>query len=318
MNLSTSDTEEDKEEQQVQTGSHKLLPYFLLCCTNLFWSLNFIIAKLVTGVFPPITLSLMRWGFPAMFFLYINHRRVKEHWPLLKRQWPVILALGFSGYTINSICVYEAVRHTTTINTSFINAFNPVLIALAGFIMYRFPVTARQGLGFLLSLLGVVAIIFKGQPANIFALQINIGDLFMVGSISFWAYHTILYKKRGTSLPADVLFTAMTCSGVIMTLPLALLENSYAGWNWIGTVTPSHLAGIAALCIFPSVLAYRFWHQALTQVSANKVAISQYLIPVFTTLISVGFLDEQLQLFHLLGGGLIFTGVFLVTISTGK
>lgn len=299
-----------------QTEQHSLIPYILLCCTNFFWSLNFIIAKLVTGVIPPMTLTLLRWGFPAIFFLFINRRRIKEHMPLIKQNIPLLIALGMSGYTFNSICVYEAVRYTTTINTSFINAFNPVLIAIAGFVMYRFPISVKQLIGFFLSLIGVVTIIFQGQLVSILKLQVNIGDLFMVGSISFWAYHTILYKKRGTTiLPADVIFTAMTCSGVMLSLPLALVETSISGFDWISEITLFHLLGVAALCIFPSVLAYKFWHQALAQVSANKVAISQYLIPVFTTLISVTFLNEQLRSFHLLGGGLIFIGVSLVTIS---
>jgi drug/metabolite transporter (DMT)-like permease len=75
----------------------------------------------------------------------------------------------------------------------------------------------------------------------------------------------------------------------------------------------THILGIIALNIFPSVLAYQFWNRALRSVSANEVAISQYLIPIFTTLISLAFLDERLHSFHLVGGGLVFLGVFLVT-----
>ncbi len=63
---------------------------------------------------------------------------------------------------------------------------------------------------------------------------------------------------------------------------------------------------------FPSVLAYQFWHSALEKVSANQVAIFQYLIPVFTTIISVVFLNESFRVFHIIGGALIFTGVILV------
>ena len=85
------------------------------------------------------------------------------------------------------------------------------------------------------------------------------------------------------------------------------------GFDWVARVQPRHILGIFALNIFPSVLAYQFWNHALTKVSANEVAISQYLIPVFTTLISVFFLDERLRDFHLIGGALIFFGVFLVT-----
>ena len=296
-----------------------LLPYILLGFTNLFWSLNFIIGKLVSGVMPPVTISFFRWLLPAAVFLTLNWGSVKNNIELIKKNITLLIGLGLSGYAINSICVYEAVSFTSTINTSFINAFNPVLIALAGYLMYRYPISRKQALGFFLSLIGVVTIIFKGRLLSILSLQVNIGDLFMLGSICFWAIHTVLYKQKATAMPARVIFTAMMCSGVILTLPLVIIENSLIGLSWIQRIEPSHILGILALNIFPSVLAYSFWNRALAHVSANEVAISQYLIPVFTTLISVSLLGERLQMFHLFGGGLIFLGVFLVTtVRTGN
>ncbi len=297
-----------------------LLPYLLLAFTNLFWSLNFIIGKLVSGVMPPTTISFFRWLPPALFFFALNYKQIRNNTQLIRKNIPLLLALGLTGYAINSICVYEAVFYTSTINTSFINAFNPVLIALAGLMMYRYPITRKQVLGFFLSLVGVVTIIFKGKLERILQLHINIGDLFMVGSISFWAIHTILYKKKGAAsgLPSQVLFTMMMCCGVVLTIPFVIVENSSFGWEWIYSIQLQHIFGVLALNIFPSVLAYTFWNQALTRVSANEVAISQYLIPVFTTLISVSFLGEQIKNFHLWGGGFIFLGVFLVTMAKPK
>ncbi len=291
----------------------KVSPYLLLCLTNLFWSLNFIIGKLLSGVIPTSTLSFLRWLPPFIFFLLLYRRDLLEHRDFFKKHLLLILALGTTGYSLNSICVYEAVRFTTTINTSFINAFNPVLIAIAGLIMYRYPITRRQGLGFLLSLIGVLFIIFKGELSRILDLQVNIGDLFMVGSITLWAIHTIVYKNRAAQLPGKAIFPLMMLAGLIVTFPMALAECLAGNWAWTSQVQARHLLGILALNIFPSVLAYMFWNQALTSIPANQVAIFQYLIPVYTTLISVTFLGEHLRAFHLVGGGLIFLGVLLVT-----
>jgi len=307
--------------QEISPHSNRpLRPYLLLVFPNLFWSLNFIIGKLIAGVMPPTTISLFRWLPPAIFFLCINFKAVRSNLPLIRKNIPLLLALGLSGYAINSISVYEAVAYTTTINTAFINAFNPVLIALAGWLMYRYPITRKQAVGFLLSLMGVLTIIFKGDLERILQMHINIGDIFMVGSISFWSIHTILYKRKssGSGLPSNVLFTMMMWCGVVLTLPFVIVENNLMGWDWIYQIEGKHILGILALNIFPSVLAYTFWNQALARVSANEVAISQYLIPVFTTLISVSFLGETIQSFHVWGGALIFLGVFLVTVSRPK
>lgn len=290
----------------------RVSPYILLCLTTLFWSLNFIIGKVLGTVIPPITLTFLRWLLPCLFFMIYSRQDLTVYLRQPHHHITTILLLGATGYSLNSIMVFAAVNYTTTINTSFINAFNPVLIAFAGFLLYRYPVSRKQGIGFLISLLGVLFIVFKGELSRILLLHINMGDLFMVASISLWSVHTILYKQKSHLFVGREIFPLMMFAGLLVTLPCALVESTLSDWTWIAQLQGKHLLAILALNIFPSVLAALFWNQALSQISANRVAIFQYLIPVYTTIMSFIFLGERLQLFHLLGGALIFTGVLLV------
>ena len=165
------------------------------------------------------------------------------------------------------------------------------------------PIRPLQAIGFAVSLSGVLCIVFKGDVYLLSRLEVNIGDLFMVASMFFWSIHTTTYKQYSPKLPPKVLFTMMMLGGVLVTVPMAAVENAVVGLDWIGRLDWTHLAGILALNIFPSVLAYLFWNKALTVIEANKVAIFQYLIPVYTTLISVIWLGERLCAYHLVGGG---------------
>jgi drug/metabolite transporter (DMT)-like permease len=294
----------------------KVSPYILLSLTSLFWSFNFIIGKIVSDVIPPTSVSFFRWLLPLLLFLPLNWKEVKAHRTLFLDKWKLILLLGATGYCLNSVGVYEAVRFTTTINTSVINAFNPVLIAVTGYILYRERVTKVQFLGFLLSLTGVLCIIFQGKCELLLGLKINLGDLFMLGSISLWSIHTVVYRQKAPHFPENPMFPLMMLGGLLVTLPLVLLENQVFHWSWINQIGVAHVVGILCLNIFPSVLAYRFWNSALRRVSANKVGIFLYLIPVYTSVISVLFLKESLKLFQIFGGLLIFAGVMLVTHSS--
>lgn len=289
-------------------------PYFLLSMTSLFWSLNLIIGKVLAGAVPPATLSFLRW-LPAFFFFSIFYgKNLKDGYQVLRAHPRLVLVLGATGYSLNSITVYEAVTHSTTINISFINAFNPVLIAVTGYIMYRYPVSVRQALGFFISLIGVITIVFRGEFARLLALEANIGDLFMLLSISIWSVHTIIYKNKSHLFNRRTIFLLMMMSGLAVTLPFAVLEGYHSDWIWARQIQPRHICAILSLTIFPSVLAILFWNYALTKISANQVAIFQYLIPVYTTIISIIFLGERLQLFHICGGILILAGVLLVSI----
>jgi drug/metabolite transporter (DMT)-like permease len=42
-------------------------PYILLALTSLFWSLNFIIGKIVSSLIPPTTVNFLRWLLPFPF-----------------------------------------------------------------------------------------------------------------------------------------------------------------------------------------------------------------------------------------------------------
>jgi drug/metabolite transporter (DMT)-like permease len=146
------------------------------------------------------------------------------------------------------------------------------------------------------------------------ALQTNIGDLFMLMSITIWSVHTIIYKNRSHLFNRRTIFLLMMMAGLAVTLPFAVFEGYLDNWPWVKHIQLKHVLAILALTVFPSVLAILFWNYALTKISANQVAIFQYLIPVYTTIISIIFLGEHLQLFHLVGGILILAGVLLVSI----
>lgn len=288
-------------------------PYILLSLCSFFWSLNFIIAKVVVDVIPPITIAFFRWGLPALLFLYYSWSDIKANRYVYRKHWFLLLLLGCTGYSLSAITVYEAVQFTSTINTSFINAFNPVLIALTGFLLYRYPVTRGQIAGFLLSLIGVIWILFKGNLILIRDLQANIGDIIMIINITVWSMYTVLFKQYSPLFPPSSSFAMMMTAGTLVSLPLMVIENVTIGTAWVNQIEFRHVMGIICLCLFPSVLAYRFWNMALGKIAANKVAVFQYLIPVYTVIISLLFLDEQLQQFQIIGGLLIFIGVLLVT-----
>jgi drug/metabolite transporter (DMT)-like permease len=70
---------------------------------------------------------------------------------------------------------------------------------------------------------------------------------------------------------------------------------------------------IIYLALFPSILAFSFWNQAVAQVGANKAGLFLHLMPVFGAILSVLFLGESFHLFHLAGISLIFSGIYLTS-----
>ncbi|HEY8462949.1 MAG TPA: DMT family transporter [Bacillota bacterium] len=287
-------------------------PYLLLILANLFFGCNIIVAKLVTKVIPPITLTFLRWLGSLLILLPFCWREIRTNWRFYLSRWPLILILGSIGYSLNTILAYESVRYSTAINVSFINAFMPIMVAVAGYVLYREPITGLQFTGFILSLTGVLWIIFQGDWMHLVRFKANTGDLFMVLNVLTWPLFPVLYKYKASDWPRLPMLAWMIFAGLLVAIPPVIIENLIFNGVWVGQVRWIHIIGILGLAIFPSILANQFQNTALKYVPVSKVSIFQSLIPVFASLIAVIFLGEKFYLYHACGGFLILVGVFLV------
>lgn len=287
-------------------------PYILLILTNIFYGFNTVVGKIVTGVIPPITLTFIRWLGSLIILLPFCWRDIKENRQVFLANWPLILVLGATGYGLASTWVYESVHYGTAINCAIINTFMPIMVAVMGYVLYRDRVARLQVLGFVLSVIGVIWIIFRGNWSQLLNLKANIGDLFMIANLFTWSFHPVLFKRKATGLPKLATLALMMFAGMMIIIPPAIVENIIYHGSWLRQIRLVHLLGLIGLWIFPSILANQFQNTALKRVSANKAGIFQALIPVFVTTTAVLFLGEKLHLYHIFGGLLIFAGILLV------
>jgi drug/metabolite transporter (DMT)-like permease len=101
------------------------------------------------------------------------------------------------------------------------------------------------------------------------------------------------------------LFTLAVIGDLAM-LPFWLVEQALGytvTWTWTTFVA------LASVALFSSVLAYIFWNRGVEQVGAQVAGLFVHLMPVFGVLLAWIFLGERLALFHVVGIGLILTGI---------
>ena len=72
-------------------------------------------------------------------------------------------------------------------------------------------------------------------------------------------------------------------------------------------------AKIAYIAFGPAFLGYLFWNKGVAVVGAASAGVFLYLIPVASSIMAVLFLNENFQLFHLIGVMLIIAGIYLTT-----
>lgn len=283
--------------------------YLYLILALLFWSGNFILGKLLVDVFPPVALTAIRWTIGLVVLLPVVLR--PPGLPRVERvHWPALVLLGFIGMVLYPVLVYVAVRYTTTVNASLIQAAIPTVTVLMAVLLFRDRVAVRQWLGIVVAFAGVAWVVAEGRPVTLATLGFNVGDLLMLVNVFAWAIYTIVAQRVMRYYSALGVTFYLVVIGLLFLYPAALWEMQ--GRALSPLTLPIALA-LLYLGVFPSVLSYVFWNKGVEMIGASKASMTINLIPVFTAVLAALFLDERIGLHHVVGGLTVALGVYLGT-----
>jgi drug/metabolite transporter (DMT)-like permease len=281
--------------------------YLLLILPPLFWAGNTVLARGVAELIPPITLSFWRWVIALALLLPLTWKHVLRDRAGIKRGWKNILLVGLLGITSFNTLLYTAAQTTTAINIALTQSVMPAVIVLISFLLYRERISRVQLLAVLLCIIGPGYIITQGDWNRLQQLSFARGDLLMLLAVCFYALYSVLLRNRPKIHPLSFLTTTFAV-GVVTLFPLYLWE--------LGRVAPLQLNGsVAASLLYvgllPSIAAYLCWNRGIEQVGANRAGLYINLIPLFASLMAIGFLGERFRGFHLVGMVFICAGLLL-------
>ena len=274
------------------------------------WSVNYIIARLATGVIGPHLLALGRWAIAAAVLVVLARSELWQQRAQLVRDWHHHLVLGVLGMLICGAWVYQGARTTSATNVALIYAASPVLIALGSSLWLHEHMRARQKIGVALALVGVTHVVVKGQWATLASLQFVVGDLWIVAATVSWAGYALLQKIWPSSLGSTARLAAICVGGVVSLLPFAAWELTQPGLTVWGAKA---LLMVVATALVPGLGAYWIYGWAQKVLGASRVAVALYLGPLYGGLAAWVILGEAPGWHHLGGAALILPGVFLVT-----
>ena len=291
------------------------MPYLLLTLSALFWSGNFVLSRGMHAEIPPISLAFWRWALALLIIAPFGIRRVYEQRALLKKHGRFMLFQGILGVTGFNTLIYLAMQSTTAINAVLVNSCIPIVIVLISLFVYREKLSLRQSIGVFISLSGVVLIIAKGDMAALRQLTFNQGDLLVLLAAIVWAFYSANLRKYPEGLHPIAYQTGIMIVGLAFLLPCYLFEIQSGKNIQINLAT---VLTVGYVALFASVLAFICWTRAIREVGANKAGPFIHLMPVFSTILAIIFLDEVLLGYHIQGIALVFTGIAITTVAIKK
>jgi drug/metabolite transporter (DMT)-like permease len=294
----------------MRTGSRILiiLPFLLLALAVLFWAGNWVMARALRFDVPPVALAFWRWTIALVILLPLSAAVLRIQWRQVLYAWKPLCLLGLLATVFQHIPIYIGLKYTTATNGALLNATSPIFIILLSWILIGDRLSIRAIIGVLISLAGVLWIVTRGDVSVLAALNVNVGDLWVLFATLAWAGYTVCLRWRPAKLHPLVFLTSLSAIGVVAMAPLYALEIA-SGTTM--KVNAASLLGIAYVGIFASVFAYIFWNRGVEQVGASRAGAFMYLMPVFTAALSLVLLGEALRSYHAVGIVLIFSGIYL-------
>lgn len=296
----------------MSTPGYRLTPAtaLLLTVPPVLWAGNAIVGRLVRDAVPPMTLNLIRWSIALAVLLPLGRAVLRADYGVLAN-WKRYSMLGLLGVGLYNSLQYLALQSSSPINVTLVASGVPVWMLLVGRLFFNVPVKRKQVVGAVLSIAGVLVVMCRGSLAELAALRLVAGDLYMILATIAWSFYSwlLMQQKDVPALRADwaAFLLAQVGFGVLWSGALAggewAVKDVHIAWSW------PLAAALLYVAIGPAIIAMRCWGAGVQRAGPSLGAFFINLTPLFTALLSSAFLGEAPHLYHVLAFGMIVGGI---------
>ena len=287
------------------------LTYGMVMLMTIFWSLNYVAAKIALRSFPPILYASIRMLLAGVLMFATYRIWVRERPQARIQKWPwrdllILSAVGVIGMVGNQILFVAGVGKTSVAHASLVIATTPVQVLLFAWFRGQERLTPLKIAGMSLAIGGVgVLNLAPGRSARGASF---LGDLLVFLCASSFALYSVLGKERMKkfgAIPVNAL--GFGVSAVLLIGPVWYMGRDfhYAAVPAIGWWMLAYMACIA------SVLCYIIYSTALETLPASRVASFSYAQPFIASLCAWWLLGEPVTLPVAIGGLMVLGGVWL-------
>lgn len=268
--------------------------------TIVFWSLAFVLSRLVMVEISSESLSFLRYlAASAALVVLIPFLKLRK---IRRKDIGWILLSGASGFFLCMIAFNKGVKEVNVATSSVILATVPMITALLSRVIFKETITIRQWLATGVSFFGIIIITILNK-----GLTINNGlNWLFLASLTLSFYN--LLQKKLIQYYSVIQSTMMSIfAGTLMLaifLPTTLKE--------LPKLSFSSFVLILILGVFSSAVAYISWTKAF-EVAENVASVSNYMYvtPLITTILGFVIAKEFPNATTIIGGMIVLAGLVL-------
>lgn len=280
---------------------------------NSMWGLMAPIAKFVMGgaVVTPLLMTNFRIAGAAILFWIASMFLPREHVPAKDKL--LLAGAAMLGILFNQGCYVFGVGFTSPGEASLITTTMPMWVMVLAALLLKEPITLKKVGGIALGAAGALVLVMSSHKRGASAGDNPaLGDVLVLCAQLSYALYLTFYKNFIKKYSVVTLMKWMFTFAAMVILPVASRSILSADW---GVMSWKEVAGVAYVVVFATFVAYICIMIGQKHLRPTLVGMYNYVQPIVATLVGVCMGLEVFTAAKAVAVVLIFSGVYLVTIS---
>ena len=271
----------------------------------LMWSSAFTSARIIVAYAPPLYSLSARFLISGLIGVIIA-LMLGQSWRLSRKQWISVAVFGVCQNALYLGLNFVAMQTVEASLAAIIASTMPLIVACAGWIIFRERLSTLGICGLIAGLIGVALIMGSRIRADVDLFGIA---LCVVGAASLAA---ATLSMRGVSSSGNFLMIVglqMLVGSLTLWVPAMMLETPTIVW------TNSFVYAFIYTTLVPGLLATLVWFILVDRIGAVRASTYHFLNPFFGVAIAAAILHEGLSPLDILGVAIVAGGILAVQLA---
>lgn len=293
----------------VMVQKKEVIAYIASIIYASIFGLSFLFSKRALEVAAPLQLISFRFLLAFMMLtLLVVLRVVKVDYR--GKSLKDLVLLSITQPVLYFIFETYGIQHSSSSYAGLIMALIPIMVSIMGiFFLEEYP-SRVQWTFILLSVVGVIYIVFKDSSSN--SQNTLLGTALLLMAVLVGSYYNILSRKSSVHFSSiDITYFMMGAGAVVfngISIVLGWMDGAIHHY-FQPLFNRDFLISILYLGILSSNLAFFLMNYALSALPASKAVIFGNLSTVVSIVAGVVVLKEAFYFYHFIGSALIISGI---------
>ncbi|MDF1668192.1 MAG: DMT family transporter [Roseovarius sp.] len=271
----------------------------------IMWSSAFTSARIIVASAPPLTALSIRFLISGLLGVIIA-LILKQSWRLTRAQWRATIIFGICQNALYLGLNFVAMQTIEASLAAILASTMPLLVALAGWIIFGERLTPLAIIGLICGVIGVSIIMGTRLQGGVDMY----GLILCIGGVIALTFATL--AVRGATSGGNFLMVVglqMLVGSAALSVAAIATESIVIVWSW------QLIAAFAYTTLIPGLAATLVWFMLVGRIGATRAATFHFINPFFGVAIAALVLGEALRINDMIGVAVIMAGILAVQMS---